>query len=199
MRYALTAIGGVILIGASFLGARYFTINSLTNQNAIFDTFERVDANWLYSDRIGAPAASDVERARVAIGGPLALPANEAVYFVGGTDQQGLPLRSNCTYKVSGKPIDARWWSITLYDSETQHYVPNELNRSSWNSVSVPRSAAGEWVVNVSPTPKDTTWLPAQSEPGKSFELMLRIYNPSEATRALLPNIDLPSVEQVSC
>ncbi|MEO1362133.1 MAG: DUF1214 domain-containing protein, partial [Pseudomonadota bacterium] len=84
-------------------------------------------------------------------------------------------------------------------DSVTQHYVPNAENRSSWNSVSIPRTDDGDWTVNVSPTRQDTAWLPSQETPDQSFDLMLRIYNPSEATRSVLPNIDLPVVERVSC
>ena len=142
---------------------------------------------------------ASVERARVAIGGPLGLSSKEAVYFVATKDDDGEPLKSQCTYRVSGPPIDTRWWSLSLYDSITQHYVPNAENRSSWNSVSVPRSDNRNWVINVSPTPQDSAWLPSQEAPDQSYELMLRVYNPSDETRALLPNIPLPVVERVSC
>lgn len=74
----LVALG---VIAASFFAARALTVNSLTSQNSIFDTFEQVDGAWLFSDKIGAAAASGVERARVAIGGPLGLSSKEAVYF----------------------------------------------------------------------------------------------------------------------
>lgn len=199
LRYAIILVVALGVIAASFFAARALTVSSLTNQNSIFDTFEDVDGTWLYSDKIGAAAASDVERARVAIGGPLGLSSKEAVYFVATRDGEGEPLQSQCTYRVTGQPIDTRWWSLTLYDSITQHYVPNTENRSSWNSVSVPRSEDGNWVINVSATPQTTAWLPAQDTPNQSFELMLRVYNPSDATRAILPNLDLPTVERVSC
>ena len=199
MRYAIILLGGIVIVAATFFVTRTITVNSLTNQNSIFDTFEFVDDTWLYSDRIGAAAASDVERARVAIGGPLGLSAKEAVYFVATQDDGGDRLQSHCTYRVTGQPIDTRWWSLTLYDSITQHYVPNAESRSSWNSVSVPRTDAGEWVINVAPTAQDQAWLPSQAEPDRGFELMLRVYNPTSDLRAQLPNIDLPTVERVSC
>jgi len=199
MRYVKIALVALGLVTVFFLVARAITVNSLTNQNSIFNTFERVDNTWLFSDKIGAAAASGVERARVAIGGPLGLSSKEAVYFVATKDDGGAPLRSQCTYRVSGQPIDTRWWSLTLYDSITQHYVPNAENRSSWNSVSIPRNDNGNWVINVAPTPQDSAWLPSQEAPDQSFELMLRVYNPSEATRVALPNITLPTVERVLC
>jgi len=188
-----------MIIVASFFAARIVTVSNLANHDSVFDAFEQVDDTWLYSDKIGAAVASDVERARVAIGGPLGLSSKEAVYFVATQDDTGSPLKSQCLYRVTGQPIDTRWWSLTLYDSVTQHYVPNEENRSSWNSVSVPRSEEGTWVVNVAPTRQEQSWLPSQKTPDLNFELMLRVYNPSDATRAILPNIDLPSVERLSC
>ena len=199
LRYLIIIGLAIGVIAASFFAARAVTAGSLTNQDSIFDAFENVDGTWLYSDKIGAAAASNVERARVAINGPLGLSAKEAVYFVALQDSAGDPLQSHCTYRVSGQPIDTRWWSLTLYDSVTQHYVPNTENRSSWNSVSIPRSNNGDWAVNVGPTPQEGAWLPSQEGPDQAFDLMLRIYNPSEATRAKLPNLDLPNVERVSC
>ncbi|MEL7540650.1 MAG: DUF1214 domain-containing protein, partial [Pseudomonadota bacterium] len=197
LKYLILGIGAIIVIAVSFFTARAVTLNSLTNQNSIFDSFETVEGPWLYSDRIGAAAASEVERARVAIGGPLGLSSKEAVYFVATQDDAGEPLRSQCTYRVTGQPIDTRWWSLTLYDRETQHYVPNIQNRSSWNSISIPRNDRGDWVINISPTPQDGAWLPSQETPEKAFELNLRVYNPSEAARAILPDIELPTVERV--
>ena len=199
MKYLILVIGAALIIAASFFAARALTLSDLTGQDSVFGTFERVEGPWLYSDKIGAAAASDVERARVAIGGPLGLSAKEAVYFVATEDDAGAPLQSQCTYRVRGGPMDTRWWSLTLYDSITQHYVPNTENRSSWNSVSVPRDDNETWEILVGPTPQDGAWLPSQAAPDKSFELMLRVYNPSEAMRAILPNIELPTVERVSC
>ncbi len=199
MKYIIGILAALVVIAVSFFSARAVTMNSLTGQSDLFDTFQQVDGPWLYSDKIGAAAASNVERARVALGGPLGLSAREAVYFIATEDDEGATLESHCTYRVTGQPIDTRWWSLTLYDSVTQHYVPNDLNRSSWNSVSVPRSESGAWIVQVSASQQETAWLPSQAEPDKAFELVLRVYNPSDDTRAVLPNIELPDVERVSC
>jgi hypothetical protein len=192
----LSAIG---VMAISFFVARILTLNSLTNQNSIFDTFQQVDGSWMYSDKIGAAAASDLERARVAINGPLGLSSKEAVYFIATQDKEGEILRSECTYRIKGQPIESRWWSLTLYDSKTQHYVPNTENRSSWNSVSIPRSDNGHWEIKVASTPQEGAWLPSQQAPAEFFDLMLRVYNPSEETRAILPNIPLPIIERISC
>lgn len=187
-----------IIIAAGF-GARSITTAELNDQYSIFDDFEQTDSLWLFSDKIGAASASGVERAKVAIAGPLGLSSQEAVYFVAVTDNEGRALSSACEYRVTGGVIDTRWWSLTLYDSETQHYVPNAINRSSWNSVAIPRADNGDWDISISQTPQDGTWLPSQSGEERAFELNLRVYNPSDVTRARLPNIELPDVERTSC
>lgn len=199
MRRVLGIIGGTVLIYLSGMAAKHLTLMSINDHTAIFDDFENVDGIWLYSDKIGSSAASSLERAKVAIAGPLGLSASEAVYFIARTDDQRRPLRSQCQYRVSGTPINARWWSITLYDTKTQHYVPSAVNRSSFNSVNVPRGPQDSWQINVSQSEMKTAWLPAHREDGKTFELNLRVYNPSAELRAKLPQINLPNVEMTSC
>lgn len=199
MKSYVILIFAVAIIIASGFASWSITTTGLNDQYSIFDDFEQTESLWLYSDKIGAASASGVERAKVAIAGPLGLSSEEAVYFIALADNQGRPLSSTCDYRVTGRPIDTRWWSLTLYDSQTQHYVPNPINRSSWNNVAIPRTEDGGWGISISQTPKDHTWLPSQASEGRSFELNLRIYNPSDETRARLPNIDLPDVERTSC
>lgn len=199
MKYAYMAIMLPVCLLGAVLISRSVTLESLNNQNTIFDGFEKTQSLWLFSDRIGSASASGLERARVAIGGPLGLSSQEAVYFISIEDMQGQPLVSDCDYEVSGGAIDARWWSITLYDSDTQHYVPNAQKRSSWNSLSVPQGDDGNWAFTVSQMRQDGPWLPSQAEPGRRFELNLRVYNPSPDLRAAIPNIPLPRVERLSC
>lgn len=199
MKYALLVVGALAIVAVTFFAARSHTVAVLTDQNSIFDDFEQTESLWLFSDKIGSAAASGIERAKVAIGGPLGLSAKEAVYFIATHDTENQRLVSECSYRVTGPPIDTRWWSLTLYDSNTQHYVPNEDNRSSWNSVSIPRNADNTWQLMVAPVRQSGAWLPSQVDPAQPFELNLRVYNPSDATRAALPNIPLPTVERVSC
>ena len=199
MKYLLSLIFAAAVILTSGLAAKHLTTQELTRQNSLYDDFEKTQSLWLYSEKIGAAAASSKERAKVAIAGPLGLSSQEAVYFIAIEDNQGRRLSSSCDYQVAGPSINTRWWSITLYDSQTQHYVPNAINRSSWNSAAIPKSENGDWVINVSQTSKDETWLPSQEKGDQPFELILRVYNPSSETRAKLPDISLPDVVRASC
>jgi len=191
-------IAGIVTFGSGLL-SKTLTSRTLSDANSVYDDFVITESLWLYSDTIGSAAASDVERAKIALGGPLGLSSKEAVYFIATSDNKGDALVSSCDYRVSGTPIDTRWWSLTLYDTQTQHYVPNEINRSSWNSASIPRDEYGNWTIEVSQSEKSGAWLPTQSDDDKAFELNLRVYNPSDATRAILPDISVPVVEKTSC
>ncbi len=155
---------------------------------------------WQFSDSIGTDAASPLERARIAIGGPLALSASEAIYFLTLTDASGAPLDSSCVYAVSGGDFEARWWSVAIYDGATRAYIANPDNRSSWNSAVLLQDGAQAWQFVISPERPDAgNWLPSQAEPGQSFELLLRLYNPSDETRAAGLSLALPVVEKTSC
>ncbi|MEP5938592.1 MAG: DUF1214 domain-containing protein [Erythrobacter sp.] len=167
--------------------------------DSIFDTFEKTGSGWFFSNDIGSSEATPLERARIAVGGPLGLSSSEVLYFVALNDSAGRRLNSSCTYAVTGAPIDTRWWSLTLYDSDTQNYVRNEANRSSWNSAAIPKDEDGSWQITVSNQSADGNWLPSQSAADQPFELNLRTYNPSDTTRADAPNIALPVVERISC
>ena len=201
-RWFLYVAGVLVVMALSVLLSWKTTVASITDQNYIFDTFKKTNSIWLYSEKLGSQAASDKERARVAISGPLALSSKEALYFVALVDNNGDRLNSSCDYEVTGNAYDSRWWSITLYDSATQHYVKNRINRSSWNSVNIPKLVDGGWKILVASEPSTKTelaWLPSQENPEQAFELMMRFYNPSQSLRNAVPNIDLPRIERVAC
>jgi len=173
---------------------------AVRNVGDISSSFETSPGQWRFSDTVGSEAATPMERARIAIGGPLGLSATETIYFLTLEDSKGAKFSSTCEYQVSGGAFDARWWSITIYDGETQAYIANKDNRSSWNSVALAREAEGPWQFTIaSKPPASGLWLPSQVEPSQSFELLLRLYNPSPQTRAKAPVLEMPRVEKISC
>ncbi|MEM1380125.1 MAG: DUF1214 domain-containing protein [Pseudomonadota bacterium] len=172
---------------------------SLTGPAGFEKSFEPVSGAWMFSDKVGSPAASRAERARVALGGPLALSSEEAIYFMALEDDAGEKLTSSCDYRISGQPFDTRWWSLTLYDSETQVFVPNEINRASWNSRAIEYAADGSWTIIVSDEPQAGHWLPVHQQSDQRFDLLLRLYNPSDETRRSALTLALPTIERAGC
>ena len=152
---------------------------------------EVTNGPWSANTDQGTADASALTRARVALFGLLALPAKEAMYFLARTDSEGAPLNGQCTYKVSGGEMDARWWSITLYKGEGW-LVKNAANRWSVAGNAPARDANGNWSFTVSPTKAEGVWLPTGGTP--KFDLTMRTYHPqgdllNDPARAMLPTI----------
>lgn len=186
-RYAITLVGGLAIgLGAAWA----LTSRGLTN-GAI------VNGAWSTSLGFGTKATDPVTRAMVARSGLLALPAKETVYWSAKADAAGAPLDGNCRYRLSGKPLDARWWSVTIYD-EKGYLVATPANIWSVNGANVALDAKGEWRVTISPTkPDGSAWLPGTK--GQPFHLTLRMYNPGPAFRADPAKAVLPQIVKEGC
>lgn len=154
---------------------------------------------WKSSLAIGSAEADPYTRARVAIGGLLALNRDETIYFTAARDDAGDTLDVSCTYKVTGSDPPARWWSITLYGAD--HYlVPNNQDRYSYGGESVTRGEDGMFVITVGPSETDGNWIPTgEGKTGNTFTLTLRLYNPDENAARDPGGITLPQIAKEAC
>lgn len=186
-RYAITLVGGM----AVGLGAVWAFMDGGLGDGAIRN------GPWTTSLGYGTRATDAVTRARVARSGLLALPAGETLYWLAKTDASGAPLDGHCRYSLSGTPLDARWWSITVYDARG-YLVDNPARIWSVNGANVALDAQGEWRVILSPDkPRDAAWLPGIK--GQPFQLTLRMYNPGPAFRADPAHGVLPRLVKEGC
>lgn len=149
---------------------------------------------WVHSRAAGSTAADPYTRAIIARDGLLALSAREALYFSLYEDDQGRALDESCVYELSGPPLAARWWSVTLYAAD------NYLAENSDNAASVDASRLGlynAWSARISPVRGDAPhWLSSRSA-GRGFSLTLRIYNAQDGFR---PSAEaLPVLTTISC
>ena len=154
---------------------------------------------WRTSLLTGSPDADLYTRARVAVGGLLALAPSETVYWNADVDAAGAGLDARCDYRVEGGELPARWWSITAYGAD--HFlIPNEAGRYSFSQTTLAREPGGPWTVAVSTEPRTGNWLPS----GKSgstgpFALTLRLYNPSPAVVEQPASVTLPRIVREGC
>lgn len=151
---------------------------------------------WSTNVSYGSAKASTLTRAKVALGGIMALPAKEAMYFTATKDSDGKPLDGACTYLVSGGRLDGRWWSVTLYEGEGW-LVKNAANRWSIPSHAAVQAENGQWSFTVSPEEQLTTWLPTGN--AKAFDMTLRLYHPSPAVIAAPAKAALPIIKRQEC
>ena len=146
---------------------------------------------WTTGRDVGPVDAERKTRAVVGLRALLALPKREARYFTAATDSAGQPLSGKCSYVLEGGAIDARWWSVTLYD-RGGWLIPNRWNRYSIGSARIPADQAADWTVVIAPDEEPGLWIPTATS--GLFELTLCACRPhgglaSDPGQATMPTI----------
>jgi hypothetical protein len=144
---------------------------------------EALNGNWLL-------------RATAAASGIYGNDPSEATYFAAQKDRQGEALDgSKHSYAVTFAPgqlppVNA-FWSITMYDGESQLLIENPLNRYLINSPMLPsmrKSKDGSLTIYIQKdapaAEKKSNWLPA---PNGSIYMVMRLYWPGESPPSVLP------------
>ena len=132
--------------------------------------------------------------ARIAVAALFALRSEEVIYLVANADDEGKPLDAQHEYVIKGTPMDARYWSITLY-GEDYFLVPNEANRFSFNMMNLHYEKDSSFVIKISADADDGNWLPA-GEKG-NFYLALRLYHPQKDLVENIETVKLPVIQRV--
>ncbi|MBI5479211.1 MAG: DUF1214 domain-containing protein [Deltaproteobacteria bacterium] len=160
---------------------------------------------WSTSTASGHVDADMYTRARVAVGGLLALSRSETMYYVARHDDSGAPLRAECRYRVEGVPPPARWWSITAYAGDF-YLFPNPQGRYSLSGATARLDANGRFALvtgPAAPAPPPAApaagdqeyWLPT---PGRGALLLtFRLYNPAPGLVAAPASLAAPSITRV--
>jgi hypothetical protein len=149
--------------------------------------------SWEYDPLVGSTAAGPYMRAYTAWNLPLALNPSEAVYLLSKTDSDGNDLACDGVYRIEGRDVESRWWSVTCYD-ETGRLIDNPLNRYSYNEESTARQPDGGYVIHLSRLEQPGNWLPLGD--GKRFSVVLRLYNPPPALLENLHAVALPRINR---
>lgn len=176
----------VRIILALILGTAIGLMVTWLSLRAGISAFEERTGPWVTSQQFGSAEASDRSRAIVALRGLMALTAREAIYFNAATDSEGRTLEGGCRYQVSGPPVDARWWSVTAYGTDS-YLIANDGHAYSTGG-----DGAAPIMAVTSPTPGPDE---IATQDGQAFELTLRAYGPGDA----LLDGELPVIERLGC
>jgi len=185
-RHAIAVIAG-LAVGA---GGAWYRIQTGFNSGRL------TNGVWSTALNYGTSSTDSVTRASVALRGLLALPSTETVYWNASTDSEGRPLDGSCTYAMTGRALDARWWSVTYYD-RNGYLVANPPNIWSFSGASITPAEQQGWKVTIGPDKAGEHWLP--SAKGQGFELTLRMYNPGAGFRAAPKDAVLPALKRERC
>ena len=122
--------------------------------------------------------------------------AEEAAYPFARNDVNGVPLDGSqhnytLTFPAGALPPVNAFWSITMYDGETQLLIDNPINRYLINSTMLPdlkTNADGSltlFIQHESPgKDRESNWLPAPAGP---MFLVMRLYWPKAEAPSVLP------------
>jgi hypothetical protein len=155
-------------------------------------------ASWVSE---GNPNADLYTKAHLARSGRLPLTSTTARYFVADTDSAGDELTSACEYLIEGSALNARWWSLAVYD-EHGSLIDNPSQRWSFNSEEAIRRSDGTYRITLASNARPENWLPSGSGPERSLVLMLRIYSPRDINSSgigQIPDERLPKIERKAC
>lgn len=137
-------------------------------------------------------------RAAIARFGEIPLGAGEGLSFVAAVDSRGARLTSACEYRISGKPLTTRFWTMSLVGDGGGAPVASADARASYTSLEILRSEDGAFEFVASRSARAGNWLSAEGV--GPFLLMLNLYDASiSATQAAVAAAELPRIEKGAC
>lgn len=154
---------------------------------------------WSVWYSAGNPAPDPYTRAYQARIGRLPITTTNALYFYASTDGAGKTLRSDCDYIIEGRPINAMWWSLALYDGAGR-LIANKARRHAFSRNDVLRRPDGAFRIALAPTARSGNWLPSGDR--ESLQLVLRVYGPrhfNDAIQGRLLERRLPTITKGDC
>jgi len=150
------------------LGATYFALT----RGAAFGAL--TIGSWTARPKTGTADADPYARATIARTGQLPVALGDGVSFTAQTDDSGKLLDGRCDIVLSGVTPAARFWTLTLYNTEGG-LVANSVERFGFSSQEIVRHADGSFEIVVAPRANPGNWLPTGGI--ERYALVLRFYD----------------------
>ena len=151
---------------------------------------------WTAWPRHGTPGIDPYARAMVARSGELPIGSGDGLAFQARSDDAGNPLDGRCDVVLDGITPQARYWTITLYDSNGG-LVGNSLQRYGFTSHEIVRRANGTFEITVGPRARPGNWLPTGGI--ERYVLVLRLYDTPIGAATRGREVTMPSMGRKGC
>ena len=149
---------------------------------------------WVTWPKAGTVAIDPYARAIMAETGEVPMVAAEGVLLIADRDQSGHVLSGGCEYRVSGRMLPARLWSMSVTSPEGLP-TASPIGRSGFTSSGLLRDGEGGFTLRLSHSARAGNWLPV---PDGSFRLALHLYDAVLASGGDQEK-PLPRIERTGC
>ncbi|MCD2177466.1 DUF1214 domain-containing protein [Rhizobium sp. C1] len=127
----------------------------------------------------------------------LLLGSAEGLVFYADKDDAGNALTGGCTYRVSGKVPQARFWTIAIADASNQPLSARPGLPSALNAQSVLYDNDGTLTVSVSQNPQPGNWLAVP--PIGHYRLAFTLFDTPVAGSSGLIDQSMPTITREGC
>jgi hypothetical protein len=153
--------------------------------------------SWTAWPKTGTVNADPYARATLARTGQLPIALGDGVSFTVQADDDGKLLDGRCDVVISGITPAARFWTLTLYNSDGE-LVANSVNRYGFTSQEIVRHADGSFEIVVGPRANPGNWLATGGV--ERYALLLRFYDTAVGVSTKAGReIPMPTVNTRNC
>ncbi|MGB6349306.1 MAG: DUF1214 domain-containing protein [Pseudolabrys sp.] len=191
MRLLFGTLFGLAVAAIVGLGLTYFALT----RGAAFGGLSI--ESWTAWPKTGTVDADPYARASIARNGRLPTALGDGVSFTVQSDDNGKVLDGRCDVVLSGITPTARFWTLTLYNTDGG-LVANSVNRYGFTSQEIVRRADGSFEVVVGPRANPGNWLPTGGV--ERYQLLLRLYDTAVGVSTKAGReVPMPSVMTRGC
>jgi hypothetical protein len=191
MRLLFGSLFTFLLAAAIGLGATWFTLTHGVAFGAL------TIGAWTAWPKDGSQEIDPYAHAAIVRNGELPIGMGDGISFYARTDNAGHKLDGRCTFAVSGMTPPARYWTVTLYDSQGR-LVANAIHRYGFTSEEIVRKADGRFTIMVAPLARPGNWLPTGGI--ERFILVWRLYDtPIGVATTTMEDGPMPTIERTGC
>lgn len=191
MRLLIGTLFALAVAAAVGLGATYLALT----RGAAFGAL--TIGSWTAWPKTGTADADPYARATIARTGQLPVALGDGVSFTAQTDDSGKLLDGRCEVVLSGVTPAARFWTLTLYNSDGD-LVTNSVERYGFSSQEIVRRADGSFEIVVAPRASPGNWLPTGGT--ERYALVLRFYDTAVGVSTKAGReLPMPSIDNRGC
>ncbi len=191
MRLLIGTLFALVVAATVGLGATYLALT----RGAAFGAL--TIGSWTAWPKTGTADADPYARATIARTGQLPVALGDGVSFTAQTDDSGKLLDGRCDIVLSGVTPAARFWTLTLYNTEGD-LVSNSVERYGFSSQEIVRHADGSFEIVVAPRANPGNWLPTGGI--ERYALVLRFYDTAVGVSTKAGReLPMPSITNRGC